>query len=268
LADAEIAKERPMTTPSAQPVSLSERADELEEQMMHEMNRKIPARSVLYGMWEGEVSNANGAATLAANPGKHFLMGHDPRLPKLPEKPSLLDFMEKRFASTAHLLQSAKHALKAGLPEKTVLACLLHDIGVVGFIRCDHGYWGAQMIAPYVDEEVSWAIKSHQALRFFPDESVGYTYPEMYVRLFGADYTPEPYIHEEYKRARAHKWYMTSRMITCYDVYSFDPNAVVEIGEFEDIIGRHWKHPKEGLGYDNSPSAHMWRTLNWPTRFL
>ena len=67
-----------------------------------------------------------------------------------------------------------------------MLACLLHDIAVVGFIRCDHGYWGAQMIEPYVDEEVSWAIKSHQALRFFPDESVGYGYPDMYTKYFGA----------------------------------------------------------------------------------
>ena len=32
-----------------------------------------------------------------------------------------------------------------------MLACLLHDIGVAGFIRCDHGYWGAQLIEPYVD---------------------------------------------------------------------------------------------------------------------
>ncbi len=58
-----------------------------------------------------------------------------------------------------------------------VLACLLHDIAIVSFIRCDHGYWGAQMIEPYVDEEVAWAVKTHQALRFFPDESVGYGYP-------------------------------------------------------------------------------------------
>jgi hypothetical protein len=33
-------------------------------------------------------------------------------------------------------------ALKGGQPEKVVLACLLHDIAIVSFIRCDHGYWG------------------------------------------------------------------------------------------------------------------------------
>ena len=251
-----------------QALSMSERADDLEEQMLHELNEKLNTKAVLYNMGDGKVTIENGNAVLAKNPGKYFSLGADGRLPKMPDKPTLVDFMRLRFASTAHLLQSAKHALKAGLPEKTVLACLLHDIAVVGFIRSDHGYWGAQLLEPYVDEEISWAIRAHQALRFFPDESVGYTYPEQYIKLFGPNYKPEPYIVEEYERARQHKWYMTSRMITCYDVYSFDPNAVVEIEEFTDIIGRHFKQPKEGLGWDNTASSHMWRTLNWPTRFL
>ena len=124
------------------------------------------------------------------------------------------------------------------------------------------------MIEPYVDEEVSWAVRTHQALRFFPDESVGYTYPEMYIKLFGDDYKPEPYIVAEYERARNHKWYMTSRLICVNDIYAFDPNAKVNLDQFEDIIGRNFRQPKEGLGWDNSPSAHMWRTIMWPTRFL
>src|SRR5205085_8471210 len=111
------------------------------------------------------------------NPGKHMLMGDDPRLPKMPEKPTLMDFFKYRFGPANHLLQSARHAVRAGMDEKVVLACLVHDIGVIGFIRADHGYWGAQMVAPYVDEEVSWAIRAHQALRFYADESVGYSYP-------------------------------------------------------------------------------------------
>jgi len=61
---------------------------------------------------------------------------------------------------------------------------------------------------------------------------------------------------------------MTSRMITVNDIYSFDPNAKVELEEFTDIIGRNFRQPKEGLGWDNTPSSHMWRTINWPTRFL
>ena len=247
--------------------SMSERADALEEEKMHELER-IMTRSTFCYLADGKIDMDSGLAMQAKYPGKYFLMGEDPRLPKMPEKPTLIDYFRCRFASTSHLLQSASHALKAGLPEKVVLACLLHDVGVVSFIRCDHGYWGAQMIGPYVDEEVSWAVKMHQALRFFPDESVGYSYPEMYVKLFGPDYQPEPYIVEEYKRARAHKWYMTSRLITLNDIYSFDPNAKVDLDDFVDIIGRHFKQPKEGLGLDNSPSSHMWRTIMWPNRFL
>ena len=252
----------------ARPQSLSERADELEEGMMHDLAERVATKSVLFGMADGKVEIASGNDLLAKNPGKYFLMGADPRLPKMPDKPQLLDFFKQRFASTNHLLQSATLALKAGHSEKVVLACLLHDIGVVGFIRCDHGYWGAQLIEPYVDEEVSWAIKVHQALRFFPDESVGYGYPDMYKKYFGEDYQPEPYIVEEYQRARSHKHYMTSRLITVNDIYSFDPNAKVNLDDFVDIIGRNFKQPEEGLGFDNSPSAHMWRTLMWPTRFL
>ena len=89
-----------------------------------------------------------------------------------------------------HVLQSAKHALKAGCDEKIVLACLLHDISVGMFIRSDHGMWGSTLVAPYVDEEVAWAIKAHQVLRFYPDPNVGYEYPEMYIRSFGDAWKP------------------------------------------------------------------------------
>jgi hypothetical protein len=252
---------------SAPEMTLSERADALEEQKLHDLEHII-TKSVLFNLADGKVEMEEHTALMAKNPGKFILMGEDLRLPKMPDKPTLVDYFRCRFASTAHLLQSATHALKAGHDEKVILACLLHDIGVVSFIRCDHGYWGAQMIEPYVDEQVCWAVKTHQALRFFPDESVGYTYPDMYLTLFGSDYEPAPYIVDEYERARNHKWYMTSRLVTVNDLYSFDPNANVNLDDFVDIIGRNFKQPKEGLGLDSSPSAHMWRTLMWPTRFL
>ena len=238
------------------------------KQMMHELERIMTKSTLALSRRRQGRDGHRRRRVGEAIPGKYFIMGADPRLPKMPEKPTLIDYFRYRFASHAHLLQSATHALKAGHNEKVMLACLLHDIGVVSFIRCDHGYWGAQMIEPYVDEEVSWAVRTHQALRFFPDESVGYKYPEMYIKLFGADYKPEPYIVAEYERARNHKWYMTSRLICVNDIYSFDPNAKVDLDDFVDIIGRNFRQPEEGLGLDSSPSAHMWRTMMWPTRFL
>ena len=252
---------------SGRPKSLSERADELEEQMLATLDL-IPSKSPLYTM--GEIDPRVGMVRPPLQPGQHMLQGADPRLPPMPERPTLLDFFRNRFrqGGIQHLLQSANLARKNGFPEKVIAACLLHDIGVVGFIQADHGYWGAQLLEPYVDQEISWAIRHHQALRFYPDESVGYPYPEQYVRLFGADYKPEPYIEAAYKEALKHRWYMTSRLICVNDLYSFDPNVEVHLEDFEDVLGRNFHQPEEGLGFDNSPTAHMGRTIMWPTRFL
>ena len=248
--------------------TLSERADALEEKMSRELDY-IVIKSRLYSMAEGDMGPPpNAAALMAANPNARVLMGDDPRLPPMPEKPTLMDFFKYRFGPAAHLLQSARHAVKGGLSEKMVLACLLHDISTIGFIRGDHGYWGAQLVEPYVDEEVTWAIRAHQVLRFYPDESVGYEYPKSYIALFGEDYRVDPYIEEDYKRMRAHRWYMAGRQITLNDIYSFDPNLHVELDEFTDIIGRNFKQPSQGLGYDNSPVAHMWRAMIRPSKYL
>src|SRR5438270_5132001 len=200
-------------------MSLSQRADALEAKMARELDY-IVIKSRLYSMAEGDMSPApNAGALMAKNPHAQVLMGDDPRLPPMPEKPTLIDFFKHRFGPAAHLLQSARHAVNAGLPENIVLACLLHDISTIGFIRGDHGYWGAQLVEPYVEEEVTWAIRAHQALRFYPDEAYGYPYPETYRKWFGEDYTPEPHVQQEYERARNHKWYETGRLICVNDLY-------------------------------------------------
>ena len=248
--------------------TVSQRADALETKMAHELDYKV-VKSRLHSLAEGDLSAPPSTASLLkGNPNARMLMVDDPRLPAMPEKPTLIDFFNLRFGPAIHLLQSARHAVKAGLPEKMVLACLLHDIAGVGFIRGDHGYWGAQLVEPYVDEEVTWAIRAHQVLRFYADEAAGYEYPQSYVTMFGPEYRPDPYIEEDYKRMRAHKWYMAGRQITVHDIYSFDPNVHVELEEFTDIIGRNFRQPEQGLGYDNSPVAHMWRAIIRPAKFL
>ncbi|MEI9990735.1 MAG: HD domain-containing protein [Rhizomicrobium sp.] len=213
---------------------------------------------------------AERAVVAQLRPGVVMMQGDNPELPKMPARPTLLDFFRLRFGKITvnHLLQSAMLARKAGHPEKIVLTCLLHDIANGVLIRSDHGYWGAQLVAPYVDEEVSWAIQQHQALRFFPDPAVGYEYPVAYDRFFGPDYIVPDYLRRAYEAARNHRWYMTSRIICLNDIYSFDETVTVDPGEFEDLIGRNFKQPEEGLGFDNSPVAHMWRTMIWPNNFL
>jgi hypothetical protein len=206
----------------------------------------------------------------AKHPDTLFMMGDNPALPTMPERPTLRDFYLLRFdpIPRTHLLQSARVARENGLDEKVIMACLLHDIAIAGLVSANHGYWGAQLVAPYVDEEVAWAIEKHEALRYFPDEAAGYAYPQAYIDYFGPDYRPPRYLEREAEAARQHRWYMTSRLVTINDIYSFDPNVTVEFDDFEDIVGRNFRQPAEGLGFDGSPVAHMWRTMIWPNNFL
>jgi hypothetical protein len=245
-------------------MSTLERAEAAERAMSEALDRVV-VKSVIFTSGERD---PRVPVPRPPDDGRRYLMEPDPRLAPMPARPTLFDFFRYRFGPSAHLLQSARLAQKNGASEKVVLACLLHDIAIAGFIRCDHGYWSAQLLEPYVDEEVSWAIRYHQALRFFPDEAAGYRYPELYIKLFGPDYEPEPHIQEAYRHARGHRWYMTSRLITVNDLYAFDPGVQVELEEFTDVVGRHFRQPKEGLGFDQSPSAHMWRTIHSPTRYL
>ena len=135
--------------------------------------------------------------------------------------------------------------MESGQDEKIVMACFLHDISNGALVRCDHGYWSAQLVAPYVDEEVAWAIRYHQPLRYFADESVGYKYPEAYKQYFGADYEPPDYIRRDQELARKHRWYMSSRMITLFDIYAFEPGPEPDLAH----VRRHHRPqfpPAEG----------------------
>jgi hypothetical protein len=185
-------------------------------------------------------------------------------LPQLPATPTLADFFALRFDRTRnHCFQSAHKALQRGADEQIVLACLLHDTSQE-LLRAEHGYWGAQMYEPYVPARTVFAIRNHQPLRFYADSKAGYEYPDLYKQVFGEDYVPEPHVRAAYEATRKHRWYDAAREVTVCDLYAFDPKMKVTIDPFLDIIGRHFRQPKAGLGHDGSPVAHMWRTLANP----
>ncbi len=223
------------------------------------------SKSALFNMADGNLGPANMGS---GSGGKYQLMDDDTRLPKMPGKLTswtISPTMPRASIICCKAPPTRIEGVHAGEDDSRLSParhrqCHLH--------QSDHGYWGAQLIERYVDEEVTWAVRAHQALRFFPDEWVGYAYPEMYVKHFGRDYEPDDYIKEAYKLARDHRWYMSARMITVHDIYSFDLNAVVRWKSFEDIVGRNFKQPKEGLGFDNSCVAHMWRTIRRTTKYL
>jgi len=237
------------------------RADLLESAMLKELGLKAKLP------WSADVEHPN-----AAQASGRYLMGDDPRLPPMPKAPTLKDFFELRVGLDkgvlAHLLQSAKLAKSRGQSDNIVLACLLHDMSVGTLIRTDHGYWASQLVAPYVDEEVSWAIQYHQSLRYFASPEHDYAYPEFYKEVFGEDFVVPDYLKKARDTAKAHKWYESAMAVVVNDYYAFDPGTTVELDEFDDVIANAFRQPKEGLGFDDSPVAHMWRTIIWPNNFL
>ena len=242
------------------------KADALEHWMEDQLDQQAaaqgtPAKFPTVAELEAQIETRNyrrGTGNVFVN-----TRGNVKKLAPMPKNPTLQDFFRLRFAPANHVLQSATRALKTGMSEEIILACLLHDCAQA-LMKADHGWWGAQLFEPYIPEKSTFGIRYHQALRFYADADAGYEYPDLYYRIFGQDYVPPPHIEATYKMLRNHKWYMEPRLVTVNDLYAFDPNAKVSIDPFEDIIGRHFKTPKEGLGNDNSPSAHMWRTLANP----
>ena len=241
------------------------RADALEHHMEHVLDEQVQANQggqkfPTVAELEAQIDTRN----YRRGVGNLFARGSNvSRLEPLPAKPTLVDFFKLRFQPANHVLQSATRALKTGMSEDVILACLLHDT-VQALIKVDHGWWGAQLFEPYIPEKSTFAIRYHQTLRFYADKEAGYEYPELYYRVFGQDYQPPEYIAATYKMLRNHKWYMEPRLVTVNDLYAFDPTAVVSLDPFIDIIGRRFKQPKEGLGHDGSPVAHMWRTIANP----
>ena len=50
---------------------------------------------------------------------------------------------------------------------------------------------------------------------------------------------------------------MTARLITLNDLYSFEPDVQVDVDQFTDIIGRHFRQPaRKG----SASTTRRWRT--------
>jgi len=125
-------------------------------------------------------------------------------------------------------------------------------------IRADPGLMGRPGVAPYV-RRGGCLGESARIMRCasIPTESVGpIPIRKSYVKKFCGDYAADPYIEEEYNRARYHKWYMTARMITVHDHLLVRPDVVVHLEYFTDSSAA-LQAPKEGLGWDSIPRAYV-----------
>ncbi|HXY93446.1 MAG TPA: HD domain-containing protein, partial [Acidimicrobiia bacterium] len=119
-----------------------------------------------------------------------------------------LDQITDGFAvdQLTHCLQTATLAERAGADDELVLASLCHDVGKAVSVP-NHPRIAAEILRPYVREEVRWAIEVHQDFQ-----------GRHYYHHLGGDRTAR-------ERYRDHPSYaLAERFADEWDQIAFDPN--------------------------------------------
>jgi predicted HD phosphohydrolase len=125
-----------------------------------------------------------------------------------------------------HCLQTATRAERAGADPEVVVASLCHDIGKAISVP-NHPAIGAEILKPYVREEVYSMILAHQDFQ-----------GRHYYQHFGGD----PDAREQY---RGQPWFdLAARFADEWDQISFDPDYDTEpLEHFEPLVNEVFAKP-------------------------
>ena len=125
-----------------------------------------------------------------------------------------------------HCLQTATRAERAGADREVVVASLCHDIGKAVSVP-NHPAIAAEILKPYVREEVYWMIRAHQDFQ-----------GRHYYHHFGGD----PNARDQY---REQPWFdLAARFADEWDQISFDPDYDTEALEhFEPLVNEVFARP-------------------------
>ena len=126
-----------------------------------------------------------------------------------------------------HCLQTATLAERAGADDEVVIAALCHDIGKAVSVP-NHPGIAAEILKPYVRDDVYWMIKAHQDFQ-----------GRHYYAHFGGD----PDAREQY---RGEEWFaLTERFADEWDQVAFDPDYdTLPLEHFEPRLRTLFSTPK------------------------
>jgi predicted HD phosphohydrolase len=140
-----------------------------------------------------------------------------------------LDAITDGFATDqlTHSLQAATRAERAGADPELVFASLLHDVGKAVSVP-NHPAIAAEMIRPYVRDEVYRAIRHHQDFQ-----------GRHYYGHFGGD----PDAREQY---RDEPWFdLAARFADEWDQTAFDPDYdTLPLSHFEPLVRELTARPR------------------------
>ena len=125
-----------------------------------------------------------------------------------------------------HCLQTATRAERAGADPEVVVASLCHDIGKVVSVP-NHGPIAAEILKPYVRDDVYWMIRAHQDFQ-----------GKHYYHHFGGN----PETREQY---RGQAWFdLAAQFADEWDQTAFDPDYDTEpLEHFEALVMEVFSHP-------------------------
>jgi predicted HD phosphohydrolase len=120
-----------------------------------------------------------------------------------------------------HSLQTATLAERNGADDELVIASLCHDVGKAVSV-INHPRIAAEILRPFVSEEVHWVIQVHQDFQ-----------GRHYYQYLGAD----PDAREQY---RGHPWFeQAERFADEWDQIAFDPDYdTLPLEHFEPLVRR------------------------------
>ncbi len=126
-----------------------------------------------------------------------------------------------------HCLQTATRAERDGADTEVIVASLCHDIGKAVSVP-NHPAIAAEILKPYVRDEVYWMIKAHQDFQ-----------GRHYYEHFGKD----PNARDQY---RDEPWFhLAERFADDWDQTSFDPDYdTLPLEHFEPMVRNVFAHAK------------------------
>jgi predicted HD phosphohydrolase len=126
-----------------------------------------------------------------------------------------------------HCLQTATRAEKDGADKEVVVASLCHDIGKAVSVP-NHPAIAAEILKPYVSDDVYWMIKAHQ---------------DFQGKHYYAHFDKDPNAREQY---RGEPWFdLAERFADDWDQTSFDPDYPTEpLSHFEPLVREVFARPR------------------------
>jgi predicted HD phosphohydrolase len=126
-----------------------------------------------------------------------------------------------------HCLQTATRAERAGADPEVVVASLCHDIGKAVTVA-NHPAIAAEMLKPFVRDDVYWMIKAHQ---------------DFQGRHYYAHFGKDPDARDQYA---GQPWFaLAEQFADDWDQTSFDPDYDTEpLAHFEPLVRKVFAHPR------------------------